>query len=330
MKEDTGMRDFSHREKAMQRNQELFHLREQAAMLEHARNRLDQLVFQQQELREKARQLDALRVKESNDVDKLQGRSLYHLFYRVSGSLEERLEREKAEAYTAAVKYDAARQELEAVERDLCTARQEVSRLSGCEERFKHLLKEKQEEMRISGTADGERILQMEEELAAMRQQQREIQEAVTAGNTALFTAGRILDSLSSAGNWGTWDMLGGGMLTTLAKHEHMDQAQEGIERFQVELRRFQTELSDVQIPQEHLEVSSDGFLKFADLFFDGIFVDWAVQDQINRAQNQMTAIKMRLQNVLQQLKRRQENLETDMERKKAEIEEKVFQAPVS
>ena len=36
-------------------------------MLEHARNRLDQLVFQQQELREKARQLDALRVKESND-----------------------------------------------------------------------------------------------------------------------------------------------------------------------------------------------------------------------------------------------------------------------
>ena len=49
------------------------------------------------------------------------------------------------------------------------------------------------------------------------------------------------------------------------------------------------------------------------------------MQDQINRAQNQMTAIKMRLQNILQQLKRRQENLETDMERKKAEIEEKVF-----
>ena len=43
-----------------------------------------------------------------------------------------------------------------------------------------------------------------------------------------------------------------------------------------------------------------------------------------------MTAIKMRLQNILQQLKCRQENLETDMERKKAEIEEKVFQAPVS
>ena len=63
-----------------------------------------------------------------------------------------------------------------------------------------NLLKEKQEEMRISGTADGEQILQMEEELAAMRQQQRELQEAVTAGNTALFTAGRILDSLSRAG----------------------------------------------------------------------------------------------------------------------------------
>ena len=270
MKEDTGMRDFSYREKAMQRNQELFHLREQAAMLEHARNRLDQLVAPA--VSQKARQLDALRVKESNDVDKLQGRSLYHLFYRVSGSLEERLEREKAEAYTAAVKYDAARQERRGSGVICARPDRRLVVFRGVKSGLPLPLKEKQEEMRISGTADGEQILQMEEELAAMRQQQRELQEAVTAGNTALFTAGRILDSLSSAGNWGTWDMLGGGMLTTLAKHEHMDRAQEGIERFQVELRRFQTELSDVQIPQEHLEVSSDG-LKFADLF-DGIFID--------------------------------------------------------
>lgn len=329
MRESTEISDSSQKEKSIQRNQELFHLREQAAMLEHAKNRQEQLLLQQQELQEKVKQLDTLRVKENDDVDRLQGRSLYHLFSRISGRLDERLEREKAEAYTAAVKYDAARQELEAVERDLCTVTQEITRLRQDEEKFQRLLKKKQEEVRISGTLEGEQILHMEEELAAMRQQHREIQEAVAAGNTALSTAGRILDSLSSAENWGAWDMLGGGMLTTLAKHEHMDRAQEGIERFQVELRRFQTELSDVQIPQEHLEVSPDGFLKFADWFFDGIFVDWAVQDQINRTQNQMTAIKVQLQNILQQLKDRQENLETDMERKRAEIEETVFRAPV-
>lgn len=330
MKEDSGIGASSQREKAIQRNQELCLLREQTAMLEHARNRLEQLLSQQQELAEKIRQLDVLRVKESGDVEKLQGRSLYRLFYRISGSLDARLEKEKAEAYAAAVKYDAAMEELEAVRQDLRAVRQEAARFQGCEEQLKRLLKEKREEMKISGTGGGEQVLQMEEELAAMRQQKREIQEAEAAGNAALSTADRILDSLSSAGNWGTWDMLGGGMLTTLAKHEHMDRAQEGIERFQIELRRFQTELSDVEIPQEHMEVSTDGFLRFADVFFDGLFIDWAVQDQISRAQTQVTAARIRLQNVILQLKHRRENLEADIERKEAEIDDVVFRDPVS
>lgn len=253
MKEDSGIGASSQREKAIQRNQELCLLREQTAMLEHARNRLEQLLSQQQELAEKIRQLDVLRVKESGDVEKLQGRSLYRLFYRISGSLDARLEKEKAEAYAAAVKYDAAMEELEAVRQDLRAVRQEAARFQGCEEQLKRLLKEKREEMKISGTGGGEQVLQMEEELAAMRQQKREIQEAEAVGN-----------------------------------------------------------------------------LRFADVFFDGLFIDWAVQDQISRAQTQVTAARIRLQNVILQLKHRRENLEADIERKEAEIEDVVFRDPVS
>jgi len=35
------------------------------------------------------------------------------------------------------------------------------------------------------------------------------------------------------------------------------------------------------------MQVNVDGFLRFADYFFDGLFADWAVLDRINQSQEQ-------------------------------------------
>ena len=40
-----------------------------------------------------------------------------------------------------------------------------------------------------------------------------------------------------------------------------------------MERRRFKTELADVEITAD-LQITVDGFLKFADFFFDGLFTD--------------------------------------------------------
>ena len=34
-----------------------------------------------------------------------------------------------------------------------------------------------------------------------------------------------VLSSLESAEGWGTWDLLGGGLISDLAKHSHIDDA---------------------------------------------------------------------------------------------------------
>ena len=96
-------------------------------------------------------------------------------------------------------------------------------------------------------------------------------------------------------------DMFGGGLLSTMAKHEHLDDAQAGIGYAQNCLSRFRTELADVQhmdIPQVYI----GEFATFADYFFDGLFADWYVQSRINEAQDGVSEVHMRVLSALRQL----------------------------
>ena len=101
-------------------------------------------------------------------------------------------------------------------------------------------------------------------------------------------------------------------MLVDIAKHRELDHAQEQVEQLQIDLRRFKTELVDVEITAE-LQVSVDGFLKFADFFFDGLFADWAVLDHIKQAQEQVENTKQQIEQVLAMLNTVQQETETDM-----------------
>ena len=116
--------------------------------------------------------------------------------------------------------------------------------------------------------------------MAKLHSQIKELTEAIWAGKDALRTTHQVLETLDSAKGWSTWDIVGGGLLVDIAKHRELDHAQEQVEQLQIDLRRFKTELVDVEITAE-LQVSVDGFLKFADFFFDGLFADWAVLDHI-------------------------------------------------
>ena len=114
----------------------------------------------------------------------------------------------------------------------------------------------------------------------------REIDEAMQAGREALGYLNDARECLSSAGNWGIVDMLGGGLLTTLIKRSKMKDADTLVQQARSALKRFQKELMDVEnIPDFRIETGD--FLTFADYFFDGIVADWLVQSKINDARRQ-------------------------------------------
>ena len=276
----------------------------------------------------RAEELKQAMQEEQADVDRLEGRSLTAFFYNVVGKMDEKLTQERQEAYAARVRYDAAARELAGAEEDLARCQAELDVLSGCEERYAALLREKTQAVKAAGGAVAEQILRMEERDAYLESQERELGEASAAGQSALATADGILESLSSAEGWGTWDLIGGGLIADLAKHSKLDEAQAAVEYLQSQLRAFRTELADVTISAD-FQVNIDGFLRFADYVFDGIFADWAVLDRINQAQAQVEDTRAQICAVLDRLGQMTDQAERERAGLRQEIEGLVSSVPM-
>ena len=289
------------------------------ALVKELRSQRDFLVAQ-------VRELESIKLEEQADVDRLEGRSLSAFFYNVIGKMDEQLDKERQEAYAARVKYDAAARELEGVEADLRRYESELSALRGCEHRYDEVLKEKADAIKAAGGSNGEEILKLEERNAFLESQKKELQEAISAGNAALSTTQQVLSSLDSAEGWGTWDLFGGGLVADLAKHSHLDEAQGDIGQLQSQLRRFKTELADVTI-QADMQVNVDGFLRFADYFFDGLFADWAVLDKISQSKEQVQNTKQQIETVLFRLNSMQRSAEQEQAQIKEELDALVRDA---
>lgn len=130
---------------------------------------------------------------------------------------------------------------------------------------------------------------------------EKEKREAIAAGNRALRSLRNAQDNLNSEKNWGLWDIFGGGFLSTVVKNTKMDQAKQNMEQARYDLRNFSRELNDVNMSC-HLDIETGDFLSFADLFFDGIVVDWMVQDRIKQASQQVAEAICRVEAILRQL----------------------------
>lgn len=116
---------------------------------------------------------------------------------------------------------------------------------------------------------------------------QKEINEAVQAADNALYYLNNANQLLNSAGNWGIVDILGGGLISTLAKHSKMDKAKQELQQAKYAVQAFKKELQDVG-RIENIDINVGDFLTFADFFFDGFVADWLVQSKIRDTQKQI------------------------------------------
>ena len=77
---------------------------------------------------------------------------------------------------------------------------------------------------------------------------QKEMSEAIQAGENALCSLRTAREELQKAGNWGIVDLFGGGFITNLIKHSKMDNASHLMENAKYDLKKLQKELRDVKI----------------------------------------------------------------------------------
>lgn len=249
-------------------------------------------------LAEKTKTLETLKrqfQREQVDVEKLEKLSLASLFYTVLGSREQQADQERQEMLAAQLKYQQALRSLEDLQLDRERLEARLGELRSVDAEYSALLVRKEELLRRSRPEIAAELLHLTERIAGCQAETREIDEAIAAAKSVLPALERVIASLESAEGWGTWDMLGGGLFSTMAKHSEIDDARAAVAEVQTRMSRFNRELTDVQRSME-LRIDIDQLDTFADYFFDGLIMDWVVQskiqdslDQARRAQSGIT-----------------------------------------
>lgn len=243
--------------------------------------------------------------REQADVERVSG-GFWGALYSLSGTKEEKMEKEQAEARKASKQYDEARAALGRVQQQIARLEAEKRALECGRETDYEAPRRRQFSAEIYEMDD--HISDLQEEWHAANAQLEEVEEAIRAGKKVLDQANDIEGELGSAQAWGTWDLLGGGVISHIVKHSHLSDAQDGVRHLEELLQDFHSELADISIHgQVHAQVN--GFLCLADLIYDGLFVDAAVLSHISGAKKEMRRIREQVEAAMEQLEKMRREL---------------------
>ncbi len=280
--------------------------------------------LEQKYIEEKSRfaKLENVLQKEGKDVKKLEGLSLTGLFFTILGSKEQQLEKERQEYLAVKLKYDECNNSISAIKDQLEDTKQEMNQLKDIELQHKYILKEKENFILNNNSAVAREVIQISEEITGIQSNIRELKEAIAAGNAVLEEVNHVIDSLKSAQGWGTWDLLGGGLISTAIKHSRINDARDSVHQVQQKLLIFLRELKDLDLClKPGISIDIGKFTAFADYFFDGLIIDWIVQSGINNSLTGAVSLKNKMIENVRYLQEALENNQIQLSRVKQEKE---------
>lgn len=287
-------------------HEQLVTVQDQLADRSRLRRRLDaaqeQFHVAQARLHEFEAQLD----REARDVHSLEALSVTGLFYTLLGTKAERLDTERRQMVAAQLRFAEAQSEVRLLEREVGELEQQMAAMFGLDARYERILEQKAQVITAANSQQAQTLFRLSSEMATAQAMLREVNEAIGAAHEVLSGLARITEALNRAGNWGVYDMLGGGSIATMIKHGHIDDARSLTAHVQHLLRRLRRELADISVQTGDVGDVS-GFETFADYFFDGLISDWVVQSRIEQSAKHIQRTRQQVQRVLWSLDQKQQ-----------------------
>lgn len=281
-------------------------------MLKNTKQSLDK---ENSKLEDLKKQLD----KEALDVKKLEGLTLTALFHSVLRNKDEQLDKEKQELLLAKLKYDECYNSVTSLKETISKYEASLNELSDSQKEYEALIEEKKKLIFNINDKNKLQLINISEELATIQCNIKELEEALTAGDAVYLELQNVISSLESAENWGTWDMIGGGLWATASKHSKIDEANVHAFVAQNLINKFQTELKDVNIGAD-ITLNIGGFDTFADYFFDGLISDWVVQSQIEESLNNVVDVANNIHVITNRLTSSLNNMKKQDKTKREEL----------
>lgn len=224
---------------------------------------------------------------EKEDVEELRTLSIANIFSTIAGNKQEKLLDREKEVVEAKLKYQEAYKVLSELEEERQDYLLKIKELGDLEFTYAKMLARKEKLIHDKQSIWSQDLFKLTEAEVEVLGGLQEYEEAIEAGGIAQLALGEAKTSFEKAKGWSTFDMFGGGVITTSIKHSHLDTAKNTVHQAEKRLRQFQDELLDIQ---NHMKVDLDmsELLTFADYFFNGIVIDWMVHNKITQAMTQI------------------------------------------
>jgi hypothetical protein len=292
---------------------ELQDVRERMQERDSLRARLERSSSKLAQRQERLAVLAKLLEAEREDVERLEGLSLRAIFHTLLASKEQQLEKERQEVLAASLKHGECLAAVQRLEQGIVVLRNSLAKLDGVDEEYKAILQRKESLLLEQDGAAAQELAAITEEIAIARSQGREVREACDTGELTFETLEQLVARLQGAQGWGTWDVLGGGLIATSLKHGEIDEACKLIPEAQADLFEFASQLEDVDLDVD-LTLDLPGFHKFADYLFDGLIVDWIVQSKIDLSLESAVKIQRKVHKILNWLNLRRTALDEQIQ----------------
>jgi len=290
--------------KQLQNEQEIIHaqLRNVSRLNEQKRLIENQLERAKQDIYKHSIALNHIRTK----LDKLEGFSFMNMIRTWTGQQDELRAEKIDKAAVLELKINEAKKMQEDLTIDLAQAESKLTQINEqhLQVALNRLNAKKKGYLQIHEPEQAKKLEQLAHEEIVTKQLIIELKEAEEAGENALTKLGQAAASLHSANGFSTWDtFLGGGLIATHLKHDALNQSENYLHDAQIALQRFHNELLDIHdLSTKSLHVETDGFVKFADYFFDDIFSAWSVHSKISTAREQVSRVQDDVHNTIWRL----------------------------
>ena len=257
-------------------------------------------------------QLEDEVAREQEDVTNLENGGIVSMFYSAIGRQEEKLDKERREARAAEMKYRDALQTCQQLYRELENIRAQMEPLQDCAARYHAAMQQRLQELREGSGPAAEEYRMLSQKTAACQKVQKELTEALDAGDQVLNQIFNIEDALKSASNWGIADIISDSFLTDMFKYGKLDSAQKEMNELNRLLRIYSKELKDLDVDLQ-LSANIGSGMQFADFFFDNIFTDAMAFSRINRLRDQVADIRTQVEHYRDMLSRQQQATEATL-----------------
>ncbi len=306
-------------------NNRMLEMKNRLAALPVLKERLRKLDARINEAQEEIAALLKKYEAESLDVDQIKKESLFATVLKLIGKYDGRVEREVREMLEAKSAYDAAVNRVNELIEEKRELNPRIAELIRDECVFENELKRREELLKSRLTGDASQSFKMlEAEQEQLMEQIIETDEAVKAAYRAKNTAAGAIEHLDDAEGWATYDVwFKSGIISHMAKYDHIDNAKTGFDRLNSQLRDLRNELEDINLSCEFQPVGIDSTTRAIDFWFDNIFTDLDVREKIRGDRDRIRTIYGRLHRLIDRLEQNKSALDkkiNDIEKRKADL----------